>query len=122
MTLKVQVANWQSIQFFIERMTQHDSLRAAPAFLDEGVFSLLRVRLPDVTVFYSGAYSFGLADVELLPQQLGDNSYVIIMEHCNFTQDARSALDTIGIGIGTVRDLMGALNERDVWTYTPRSR
>lgn len=119
----------EHLAFFRSRMNEHN-LVSSYASLDNGdeyLYLITRARgLPAVRVHLSDAYEYTRAEFLARPNEVTQrNSFVILgLPHAHDPGDALIAeARRQGAGIGKVAKFMGALNNRDVWTYeTPEER
>ncbi len=81
------------------------------------MYSVARVGLPEVVLFYSTAYSFGEAEYELRPSEVVRGSFILILPHADFAGDIVERARGDGVGIGHLAKFMGALNYQNVWEY-----
>ena len=78
----------------------------------------------DVIVHLTDAYRYGLAEFFARPNLLRAGSYVLIgMPHANAAPEAVERAKQNRIGVGHIKDFMGALNRKNMWQYvSPEER
>jgi hypothetical protein len=116
--------HYSAIQFFESRMSEHSAVRqyVRLPIANECVYKITRSTLPDLNVMLSDAYRFGIADYVGRPRCIGRGDFILVPPHCN---DYYSAIDRAtkeGVGIGKIREFMGALNFRLPSDYFSRKR
>jgi hypothetical protein len=118
----------EHLNFFHNRMAEHDRVLSFDPIPSEDDYLYIVHRTngwPDVTVHLSDAYDYSFAEYVGRPHQLKRNSFVVIAlphAHSVWSAVVDDARDD-GIGVGSIRKFMGALNYKDVGTYlTPDER
>jgi hypothetical protein len=85
---------------------------------DEYLFLIKRSGgLSDVIVHYSDTYEYSRATFQTRPPKVGRNSFVLVVPHAPESDLTVYEARKLGIGIGKIGKLMGALNSEKVWEY-----
>jgi hypothetical protein len=109
------------VQFFMTRMNEHSCVGTVTrlSIPDEYIYKIERENyLPDIHVFLTDAYRFGLADYLGRPSCISRGDYILIARpEASFDTGLIERAAKDGIGIGKIGRLMGALNLRYVSKY-----
>ena len=109
-------------KFFEDRMREHSMVADLRRLDVEGefVYEITRKRYVDVIrVWLSDAYRFTEMDYFNRPQELRPGDYILIAKPEGGGGVSEQLIGSAQIGLGKMADLMGALNNRRMWTYIP---
>jgi hypothetical protein len=109
-------------KFFEDRMAEHSMVTKCERLSVDGefVYELTRVRFNDrVRVWLSDAYHFSETDFYSRPKELRAGDYILIAKPEGGGGVGTDVVIAAKIGVGKMRELMGALSVKHMWTYTP---
>ena len=115
----------QTIPPFVEdRLIGHDVVAALRKIehADYFVYEIDRVRYGDtLRVFLSDQYTFTEFDFFQMERNLSAGDFILVARpEAGFTDQAKAEASQKRIGLGKFGDLMGALNLKRTWLYTPK--
>ena len=112
----------QNLGFFCARMDEHTAVsNYRIVYSDEHyIFSLDLIKGESINVLLTDAYHFSVADILSMPQ---DVDYVVVVPNASYSREAEQVLKAKRIGIGHIREFMGAINTPKLWEHrTPEKR
>jgi hypothetical protein len=107
-------------QFFEKRMNEHSHVASVQRLNVEGecIYEIERSKFRDrVKVWHSDAYMFTEMDYYNRPKELKAGDYILIAKPEADGRVRRDLIDTTKIGVGKLKELMGALTVAKTWTY-----
>jgi hypothetical protein len=108
--------------FFEERMKEHSHVASVQRLSVEGecIYEIERSKFRDrVKVWLSDAYMFTEMDYYNRPKELTAGDYILIAKPEGSGGVHHDLIDTTKIGVGKLKELMGALTVAKMWTYVP---
>lgn len=112
---------YSTVRFFIERMESHSCVEQCRQLNDQSEYLFEIERKgghPPVTVHLSDAYSYGYWEYLSHPPRIRRGDFILIARpEARFDESLVKQARKDGIGIGSIRKLMGALNREKIWQY-----
>ena len=109
-------------KFFEDRMNEHSSVASIKKLNVDGevIYEIKRNGFFDkVKVWLSDAYLFTEFDFDNRPKEIKAGDYILIAKpEANGGVDAEIIMSS-KIGVGKLKEFMGALRVMKMWTYTP---
>lgn len=103
--------------FFEQRIGGH-SRTAQLQRCGDGLYILTKKDGAQLRVFVCECYSYGVAEYMETVGKIGKVDAVIINSNwCGYTPDAKQHCREQKVGLFTIAEFMGALNQRDFWKY-----
>ena len=113
------------INFFEARLREHakvESFQRLP-HSEEVLYEVKRRGLDPVVVHLSDAYRYTQVDFDARPSEVRESGFILIAKpEGNYNADLVTDARVMGIGLGKIGKLLGALNRRDYWRYDPPPR
>lgn len=121
------MANYKNVMFFLEALEKHSKVQQCMHVPDDEE-SILRIDrtggMSTVMVYLADAYDFSLGEYVCRSRRIRRGDFILVSGF-GPDIDARTIEQARkdGIGVGSLKRLMGALNYRNVWEYkSPEER
>jgi hypothetical protein len=108
-------------QYFERALLRHDNVVSLKNVSTDDFFLYQidrRLQRDSILVWLSDAYLFSDMDFNNKPQQLKRGDYILVAKPEGSASVSSALIDGTGIGVGKLGELMGALNKKQMWTYT----
>jgi hypothetical protein len=116
------IPSWKSVQFFENAIATHTSVESVTN-RGENEFVINRKIHTPVVVYLTDVYTVGIADVIDAMTRIPDLSCVVTISNWNgYTQAAKDHGIQNHVGVFLFAELMGALNQDDIWTYVKHDK
>jgi hypothetical protein len=111
------IPSWKSVQFFENAIATHTAVESLQN-RGKNEFVINRKIHTPVVVYLTDVYTVGIADVIDAMTRIPDLNCVVTISNWNgYTQSAKDHGIQNHIGVFLFAELMGALNQDDIWTY-----
>ena len=116
------IPSWKSVQFFENAIATHTAVESVTN-RGENVFVINRKIHTPVVVYLTDVYTVGIADVIDAMARIPDLGCVVTISNWNgYTQASKDHGVQNHIGVFLFAELMGALNQDDIWTYVKHDK
>lgn len=116
--------HYSIIRFLEKRLDGHSAVEKWERndLNDWIVYKVSRFRYNDnVNIVLSDAYKFTDFDYHNRPPFLSAGDYILVAKPEGGLVVSKHLIDTAKIGVGKLGEMMGALNSKEMWRYSPSS-
>lgn len=111
------LSHYGNYKFFESRMKEHAGVAEIKS-VGTGVYEILRASGDVLKIFICECYCYGVAEYLESQEKLGSLNTVIINSNwCGYTQEAKNYCKDKKVGLFSIAQFMGAINQTDFWNY-----